>query len=215
MGIRLANVVLALTLLGCVALILLSQPDVTRPNYEYLPEMAHSPAYSAFAANSNFPDGKTLRSPVPGTIPQGELPLPYRATPEDALRAGAELTSPFPASDLAATDRGYAVFTNYCAPCHGVSGQGNGPVATRGFPPPPSLFAERAVKMKDGQMFHVLSFGQANMASYASQISREDRWKVILYVRSLQAQEARKAADLAAAAAAAQTPPAAPAAPAQ
>lgn len=87
-------------------------------------------------------------------------------------------------------------------------------MATRGFPPPPSLFAENAVKMKDGQMFHVLSFGQANMASYASQISREDRWKVILYVRSLQAQEARKAAELAAAAAATTPPPAAPAGPA-
>src|SRR3989338_1541197 len=98
MGIRLANVVLALALLACVALILVSQPDPTRPNYEYLPEMAHSPAYSAFAANPNFPDGKTLRSPVPGTIPRGELPLPYGATPEEALRAGAELVNPFPAS---------------------------------------------------------------------------------------------------------------------
>ena len=214
MGIRITNFVLALALLACLAVIVGSQPDVTRPNYEYLPEMAHSPAYSAFAANPNFPDGKTLRPPVPGTIPRGELPLPYQPTPEDALRAGAELTNPFPASDKAAADRGYNVFTNFCAPCHGVSGQGNGPVTTRGFPPPPSLFVENAVKMKDGQMFHVLSFGQANMASYASQISREDRWKVILYVRSLQAQEARKAGERAAAAAAAKTPPAAPTAPA-
>ncbi|MBI3933437.1 MAG: c-type cytochrome [Acidobacteria bacterium] len=181
----------------------MSQPDVTRPNYEYLPEMTHSPAYSAFAANPNFPDGMTLRPPVPGTIARGDLPLRYQSTPEDARRAGAELANPFPASDIAATDRGNAVFTNFCAPCHGVSGQGNGPVAARGFPPPPSLFAETAVNMKDGQMFHVLSFGQGNMASYAAQIAREDRWKVILYVRSLQAQEARKAEQLAAVPAAA------------
>jgi len=203
MGIRIANFVLALALLACLAVIVGSQPDVTRPNYEYLPDMAHSPAYSAFAANPNFADGKTLRSPVPGTIPRGELPLPYQPTPEDALRAGVELTNPFADSDNAAVDRGYAVFTNFCAPCHGVSGQGNGLVTTRGFPPPPSLFAENAVKMRDGQMFHVLSLGQGNMASYAAQILREDRWKVILYVRELQAQEARKAEQLAAAAAAA------------
>jgi mono/diheme cytochrome c family protein len=202
MGTRLINLGLALALAICVALILVSQPDVTRPNYEYLPEMAHSPAYSAFAANPNFADGKTLRSPVPGTIPRGELPLPYQATPEDALRAGAELTNPYPATNPKTVDRGYVVFTNFCAPCHGVSGQGNGPVAARGFPPPPSLLAEHAVNMKDGQVFHLLSFGQGNMASYASQISREDRWKVILYVRSLQVEEARKAAALAAAAAA-------------
>jgi mono/diheme cytochrome c family protein len=198
MAIRTVNVVLALALIACLAVIVASQPDITRPNYEYLPEMAHSPAYGAFAANPNFPDGKTLRPPVPGTIPRGELPLPYAPTPEDALRAGAELTNPFSATDNAVVDRGYAIFTNFCVPCHGASAQGNGPVATRGFPPPPSLRAEHAVQMKDGQLFHVLSFGQGNMASYASQISREDRWKVILYVRDLQAQEARKAAEAAA-----------------
>jgi len=58
-------------------------------------------------------------------------------------------------------------------------------------------------------MFHLLSFGQGNMASYAAQISREDRWKVILYVRELQAQEARKAEQQAttSASAAASPPP--------
>ena len=35
-------------------------------------------------------------------------------------------------------------------------------------------------------MFHVLSYGQANMPSYASQVDRDDRWKAILYVRALQ-----------------------------
>ena len=40
--------------------------------------------------------------------------------------------------------------------------------------------------MKDGQMFHVLSYGQNNMPSYASQLSRDDRWNVIVYLRSLQ-----------------------------
>ncbi len=44
------------------------------------------------------------------------------------------------------------------------------------------------MKMKDGQIFHVLTFGQNNMPSYASQLSREDRWNVITYVRSLQKQ---------------------------
>ena len=194
MASRTLNTLLALALIACLTALIVSRPDITRPNYEYLPEMAHSPAYSAFAANPNFVDGKTLRSPAPGTIPWGDLPLPYAPTPEDAQRAGAELTNPFHATDNTAIDRGYAVFTNFCVPCHGASAQGNGPVTTRGFPPPPSLLAEHAVRMKDGQMFHVLNFGQGNMASYASQLSREDRWKVILYVRDLQEQEARKVA---------------------
>ncbi len=59
---------------------------------------------------------------------------------------------------------------------------------SRGFPAPPSLVDQHAVILKDGQLFHILSYGQVNMASYASQLSWEDRWKVILFVRSLQPQ---------------------------
>ena len=62
-----------------------------------------------------------------------------------------------------------------------------GPVTQRGVPPPPSLLAPRAAQMKDGQLFHILTYGQNNMAAYGGQVSREDRWNVIAYVRSLQA----------------------------
>jgi mono/diheme cytochrome c family protein len=47
--------------------------------------------------------------------------------------------------------------------------------------------------MKDGQLFHVLTYGQNNMPSYASQLSRGDRWNVILYVRTLQVAAAQAA----------------------
>jgi hypothetical protein len=40
--------------------------------------------------------------------------------------------------------------------------------------------------MKDGQMFHVLTYGQGTMAPYAAHLSREDRWCVIRHVRTLQ-----------------------------
>ena len=40
--------------------------------------------------------------------------------------------------------------------------------------------------MKDGQLFHILTYGQNNMPSYASQLSRDDRWNAIIHVRSLQ-----------------------------
>lgn len=205
------NAALTTALVVCITVILWSRPDVGQPNYEYLPDMAHSPAFKVYAANPNFPDGRTLRTPVAGTIPVGEMPLTYQATPEEALRAGIEMANPYLASDSAAVERGRTVFTNFCAPCHGVSGLGDGLIAARGYPPPPSLFAENAINMKDGQMFHLLSFGQGNMASYASQISREDRWKVIQYIRSLQAQEVQKAATLALDAAAATSGNASPA----
>jgi mono/diheme cytochrome c family protein len=83
-------------------------------------------------------------------------------------------------------ERGAFVFRTFCVPCHGGSGRGDGPVALRGYPAPASLLAEKAIHMTDGQIFHVLTFGQKNMPSYASQLSEDDRWKVILYVRSMQ-----------------------------
>jgi mono/diheme cytochrome c family protein len=63
-------------------------------------------------------------------------------------------------------------------------------VPQRGVPLPASLTAENAVQMKDGQLFHVITYGQKNMPAHAGQIARADRWKVILYVRELQRQAA-------------------------
>lgn len=39
----------------------------------------------------------------------------------------------------------------------------------------------------DGQLFDVISNGKGNMAGYRSQISPEDRWAIVAYVRALQA----------------------------
>lgn len=164
------------------------RPDPARPNIEFFPNMAHSARYGAFSPNPNFPDGKTLQRPEPGTIPRGYLPLHYAATPLDARRAGEELQNPFSPTDTRSSQRGAFVFANFCMECHGAGGVGNGPVALKGFPAPASLVAERAMQMKDGQIFHILTYGQGNMPSYASQLSRDDRWRAVLYVRSLQRQ---------------------------
>src|SRR5579859_8089506 len=162
--------------------------DVSRPNYEFLPEaqMAQSPAYDTFAPNPNFADGATLRTPPVGTVARGYHRLPYQPTLQDALRAGLELQSPFSEKDTSRRERGSVVFINFCQVCHGPLGQGNGPVTQGGFPPPASLLADRAVQMKDGQLFHVLTYGQGNMPSFNTQLSRDDRWSTILYIRLLQ-----------------------------
>jgi mono/diheme cytochrome c family protein len=183
------NVLLFLALVSTLGLCwLVPERDVRRPNYDFLPEaqMAYSVAYDSFSPNPNFPDGLTLRSPPSGTIARGQMPLHYQATPEDALRAGRELQNPFSPNDAAREQRGSKVFDNFCYACHGPLGEGNGPVTQRGFPVPASLLADRAVQMKDGQMFHVLTYGQGRMPSLAAALTPEDRWSVILHVRTLQ-----------------------------
>ena len=162
--------------------------DVTRPHYEFVPErqMSQDVAFDSFAPNPNFPDRLTFRTPPPGTIARGQLPIHYEPTPVDAVRAGDELVNPYSETDLARLTRGSNVFNNFCQVCHGPTGYGNTPVTQRGFPQTPSLMGERALAMKDGQIFHVLTFGQGNMPAHAAQLSRDDRWSVILHIRLLQ-----------------------------
>lgn len=207
------NIVLGV-LLGLVSLFaILIRADHTQPNWEFLPEMKRSPAWKSYEANPNFANGRTLQPPVAGTISRGELPLYYAATKEDALRAGEELKNPYllgPAiaekshpdaenlgaslkreqrlhDDLPASiQRGAANFRIFCACCHGAGGMGDGPVAKRGFPPPPPLPNGKSVQMKDGQIFHLLTYGQGSMAPMAAQLSREDRWDLVNYIRTLQ-----------------------------
>lgn len=180
------NGVLAMVLAVIVTAGWLLRANSARPNFEFMPDMAHSARYNAYSANPVLATGETLQAPAPGSIPRGDPPLHYAATPQDALRAGEELVNPVPLNSANARQRGATVFANFCAECHGADGRGMGPVAQRGFPPPPSLFAPRALGLKDGQMFHILTYGQNNMPSYAGQISRQDRWNVIVYLRSLQ-----------------------------
>lgn len=161
--------------------------DPARPNYEYFPDMAHSPRSNAFAPNAVLTGGETLHTAIPGTIARGELPLDFGQGPQEATRAGEQLHSPFPVNDRAHIARGEFLFTNFCQHCHGAGALGDGPVTKRGFPPPPSLLAPHARTVPDGQIFHILTFGQGNMPAHASQISREDRWNLVAYVRSLQA----------------------------
>ena len=132
----------------------------TRRNWEAMPEMVRTIAYKSFGANPVFADGKTLQLPPDGTVPRAAARVPARP--------------------------GAAVYQIYCQPCHGGAGKGDGPVAMRGFPPPPSLLADHAVHLSDDQMFDIVSRGQKNMPSYAVQVPPQDRRAAISYVRSLQ-----------------------------
>lgn len=187
----------------CILLTLNSGRDMSRPNVEFMPDMAHSLAAESFGRNAVFADGITLQTPPAGTVARGRLPLRYGTTPEEAQRAGRELINPVDAGDADIQQLGATGFGIFCHPCHGATGAGDGPVAMKGFPPPPSLFAEKATNLADGQIFHIISFGQGNMPAHGTQIPTAQRWQIVTHVRQLQARAAEKAAAEAAAAEAA------------
>src|SRR6516165_9104232 len=91
---RIFNVLLFLAFVATLGLNWLVRSRPSEPNREFIPEMVRTARYNAYSANQNFPDGKTLQLPEPGTIPRGRLPLHYGPSFEDFLRAGDELHNP-------------------------------------------------------------------------------------------------------------------------
>ena len=159
--------------------------EPTAPGREFVKDMIDSVPYDAFAKNPVTRDGKTLQDPAPGSIPRGYQPFDYGPGPAEAARAGLELKNPLPPTPDNLT-RGDLVFHTVCFTCHGNLGKGDGPVIPR-FPQPPSLLAEHAKGLPDGQLFHVITRGQGLMPSHAVNVQTEDRWRVVLYLRKLQA----------------------------
>ena len=82
---------------------------------------------------------------------------------------------------------GQDVFNIYCSPCHGYGGAGDGTVKEfiTGIP---SLLTEQARKRTDGYLYSMIRYGRGVMPLYGDRIYRRDeRWAVVAYLRSLQA----------------------------
>jgi mono/diheme cytochrome c family protein len=138
-----------------------------------------------------FKDGIGMRPPVEGTVARGFLPYPFKGKPDEA---GRYLVNPLlPTKDV--LDRGKARFLTYCSPCHGNFARGDSRLRGQ-FPNPPTLHSDKVRNWPDGNIFHVMTEGQNVMPSYASQISRDDRWAIVHYVRVLQRAQNAKESDL-------------------
>ena len=167
--------------------------DMKKPGDEFMPDMYRSPSYETYSSNPNFPDSMTARQPVAGTIARGDaiytdydrLTYPYPNTPEGYEEAGLKLTSPIPNTSENMAE-GKRLYENYCTHCHGATGQGDGLVVQRNGPPPPSYTSDALKNLPVGKMFHTIQWGKNMMGSHASQLTPTQRWKIILYVQTLQ-----------------------------
>lgn len=94
-------------------------------------------------------------------------------------------TFPFPITRQV-LERGRERFDIYCAPCHGRTGEGNGMIVQRGFPPPPSYHIDRLRQAPAGYFVDVITKGYGVMYSYAERVEPADRWAISAYIRALQ-----------------------------
>ncbi|MEO6488488.1 MAG: cytochrome c [Ferruginibacter sp.] len=189
-----------ITAIFITAIIVISACHSKRdPGRAYMPDMAYSRAYESYAERDSTvftmdplnKGGKTIyydSRPVYGTIKRGEISYPYML-PNDTIgyKMSAAIKNPFDsisASDLAEAGR---LFNINCAICHGEKGAANGPLATAGhIGGVANISSGEKAGLADGTMFHVMTYGKGNMGSYASQLSREQRWMIVKYIRTLQ-----------------------------
>jgi mono/diheme cytochrome c family protein len=181
------------------------------PPVEILPDMDHQPKVKFQTTSDFFADGLGARRPVANTIPMGyEIPsapaaensappafgfsngVGYYHTGKmgdfygDGLPAEVVVTPEF-------IERGAERYAISCAICHGASGNGKGMTSRYGIlnafnfhqagsGDPANAAAYRA----DGAIFDVITNGKGLMGGYGANITVQDRWAIIAYIRTLQ-----------------------------
>ncbi len=172
---------------------------------EFAPNMYNSVGYepmSQLAGDTNRinPLGMNMRLPVMGTVSRKRYvgadslkkaflsqELMAKTIPNDSMSySEALLTNP-----LAATpeniEGGKIQYERFCQHCHGELGKGDGLVAKayKGVP----VYSSDALKtINDGHIYHTITHGKGRMWPHGSQISSQNRWKIVLYVHELQKQ---------------------------
>ena len=92
--------------------------------------------------------------------------------------------------------RGQERYNIYCTPCHSRTGYGQGMIVQRGYQPAASFHTERLRQAPLGHFFNVITNGYGAMPEYSAQLTPEDRWAVVAYIRALQLSQNAKAADV-------------------
>ena len=160
-------------------------------------DMHDQPKYVPLRESAFFGDARSARPIVPGTVAHGRLHDDPLLSTGKVNGADADVF-PFAVTQTVLA-RGQERFNIYCAPCHGRTGQGDGMVVRRGYRRPPTYHQDRLRTAAVGHFFHVITNGFGAMPDYAAQISAEDRWAIVAYVRALQLSEHAAASDVPAA----------------
>ena len=185
---------------GIAAMIVACNPE--SPGVEYMPDMYRSPAVESYVDNSEYgnTEVQSARNPVEGTIPRGYQPYAYPNSLEGYEMAGEQLSNPLMVNDKNLED-GKVLFGMMCKHCHGAKGDGKGTITNPVYGAVPSYAdttpnrrGNRSMKdLKAGHIYHTIMYGLNAMGPHASQINEEERWKIVMYVQTLQGD--KKAAD--------------------
>jgi mono/diheme cytochrome c family protein len=121
---------------------------------------------------------------------------PRRLPPEESvplsrpayLDVRADLTNPVPADEVS-LQRGALLFSFHCVPCHGPTGEGDGPVVDfwqEGRRHPANLTEDRFREYPDGILYNVITQGLGGMPPLRESMTERQYWDVINFVHTLQ-----------------------------
>jgi len=158
-------------------------------------DMHVQPRQNPLSYSDFYADHRSARPPVEGTVARGQLNADsYFYTGKIGNNPGDQM--PFPVTKEV-LERGRERYDIYCAPCHSRVGDGNGIVPSRGFArKPPSYHIPRLAKAPLGYFYDVMTNGFGIMPDYAAQITPQDRWNIVAYIRALQLSQNATAADV-------------------
>jgi mono/diheme cytochrome c family protein len=169
---------------------------------EFAPNMYNSRALesqSQWRENTINPKGMNMRMPAEGTVPRSYFKTAFLQDddstvvndlmrydiPADSIELASRiLKNPIPWSEITEKE-GKVLYERYCLHCHGENGGGNGKVGVvyKGVP----VYSSAALKdITGGHIFHVITHGKGRMWPHGSQMTPEERWKIVHYVHRLQ-----------------------------
>lgn len=144
--------------------------------------MVQQKRYDPYEPSTLWPNGSEAQPLPAGVVAQGDLAR------DEKIKQPPEMTA-------ALVERGHERFDIFCAPCHGLSGKGDGMIVQRGFPAPPSYHITRLRSAPAQHFFDVITNGFGVMYSYAARVEPRDRWAIVAYVRALQTSQHAQLAD--------------------
>jgi len=170
-------------------------------------DMQNQPKFIPLRSSEFFPDHRSARYPVAGTVPRLDNatldaeqldPGSYYLTGKHGNVFSNDLPASLPLG-AQLMERGQQRYNIYCAPCHARIGDGNGMIVQRGFKHPPSFHQDRLRNAPLGYFYDIMSNGLGAMPDYASQVKPADRWAIAAYIRALQRSQNAQMADVPAA----------------
>lgn len=199
MKLRYFFLALALVVIGVFTIAGFRGDHFLKPPFEIFPDMNYQDKVKDQVPSAFFADGAGSRAPIPGTVAV-EMPAKndYWATGKwdethwgtgIPVHEGFDGGSPL-AIDAANMARGRERYTINCAVCHGAAGDGKGVTSKYGLNGAANYHQDIYRNMSDGQIFNTITHGSGQMLGYGYNITIDDRWRIIMYIRALQRSQA-------------------------